>query len=191
MSGVDPIYNDIIQIGACLYNEKWEHLDSYIQNVYPENEKEFNEQSAEIHGLSLADLEDAPDIYTALEEFENWIYNIANINKKFANLKNVILCGQSVINDINFIKFAYKKTKTEWPFSNKLIDLHTLSYFYFMILDHNGFSVPKKLSLNDIAYYFGIERETAEHNALEDAMITANCFKKIFEDALNFKNVKN
>jgi DNA polymerase III subunit epsilon len=39
MSGLDPLYNEIIQIGACLYNEKWEQLGSYSQNVYPENEK--------------------------------------------------------------------------------------------------------------------------------------------------------
>jgi DNA polymerase-3 subunit epsilon len=187
MSGLDPLYNEIIQIGACLYNEKWEQLGSYSQNVYPENEKEFNAQSAQVHGLSLIDLEDAPLIYEVLPDLEDWIFETANINKKFGNLKQVIVCGQSVIKDIVFLQFAYKKTKTEWPFSNKLIDLHTLSYFYFKILEDNKIAGPKYLSLTDIAGFFKIEREGKDHNALEDAQITADCFKRIFLSAKEFK----
>jgi len=187
MSGVDPVVHDIIQIGACLYTDKWVLLGTYSQNIYPENIEEFNALSEKIHGLSLEDLEDEPLIYDVLPEFENWVYKTAHLNKKFHNLRDVVICGQSVINDINYLQFAYRKAQTEWPFSFKLIDLHTLAYFYFQILTANKMAVPNKLSLNAIAGFFGIQRAEDAHNALEDAQITADCFKVIFQNCGKLK----
>ena len=178
MSGPEPGWNEIIQIGAEFFDDKWNSLGTYLQNVYPENEEAFTSKAEEIHGLSLDDLEEAPMMYDVLPEFEKWIKKL-NSNKP--NLSNVIICGQSVIFDINFLRFAYNKEKMRWPYSNKMIDLHTVSYLFFKILEKNGRNVPRSLSLGTVSTYFGFEREEETHNALEDAQLTAKCFKEFFK----------
>lgn len=178
MTGPEPGWNEIIQIGAELFDDEWRSLGTYLQNVYPENEEAFTAKSEEVHGLSLDDLEEAPMIYDVIPEFEKWIKKL-NMNKP--NLSNVIICGQSVINDINFLRYAYRNEKLNWPFSNKLIDLHTVSYLFFQILSKNGRTTPRSLSLGSVATFFGFEREEETHNALEDAQLTAKCFIEFFK----------
>jgi len=178
MTGPEPGWNEIIQIGAEFFNDQWQSLGTYLQNVYPENEEAFTAKSEEVHGLSIDDLEDAPMIFDVIPEFENWV---KKLNSGKPNLSNVVICGQSVVYDINFLRFAYRKEKVNWPFSNKQIDLHTVSYLFFKILEKNGQSVPRSLSLGSVSAYFGFEREDETHNALEDAQLTARCFKEFFK----------
>lgn len=185
MTGPEPGWNEIIQIGAELFDDHWNSLGTYLQNVYPENEEAFTAKSEEVHGLSLDDLEDAPMIYDVLPEFEEWVQTRLGRKKGTAqnppNLFDVVICGQSVIYDINFLRYAYRQEKMKWPFSNKMVDLHTVSYLFFMILEKNGQPVPRTLSLGTVAKYFGFEREEDTHNALEDAQLTARCFKEFFK----------
>lgn len=178
MTGPEPGWNEIIQIGAEFFDDQWRSLGTYLQNVYPENEEAFTAKSEEVHGLSIDDLEEAPMIFDVIPEFEKWL---KKLNSGKPSLSNVIICGQSVVYDINFLRFAYRKEKINWPFSNKQIDLHTVSYLFFKILEKNGQSVPRSLSLGSVSGYFGFEREDETHNALEDAQLTARCFKEFFK----------
>jgi len=180
MTGPEPDYNEIIQIGAEIYDDEWNKKGEYLTNVYPENEDAFSGHSEEIHGISIDELDDAPMIYDVLPEFEAWIRESLYWQSD-DSLKKVIICGQSVINDINFLSYAYKKEKMPWPFSYQLLDLHTISYFAFQILKNNGIETPKSLSLEKVARFFGFTRETETHNALEDVKLTAKCFKAFFE----------
>ncbi len=177
MTGPEPGWNEIIQLGAELFDDRWNSLGTYLQNVYPENEEAFTAGAEEVHGLSLADLEDAPMIYDVIPEFEKWI----KAKNGGAPLSKVIICGQSVIYDINFLRFAYRNEKMNWPYNNKMLDLHTVSYLYFMMLEKNGHTAPGSLSLGMVSKFFGFDREEETHNALEDAQLTAKCLKAIFE----------
>lgn len=195
MTGPEPGWNEIVQIGAELFSDDWNSLGTYLQNIYPENEESFSVSSEKVHGLSLEDLEDAPMIYEMIPEFEDWIRTKLGKKKPtndlpLNNLNDVVICGQSVVYDINFLRFAYRHEKMQWPFSNKMIDLHTVSYLFFQILQHNGRTVPKSLGLGSIAKYFGFEREEETHNALEDARLTALCLKEFFKmtHQLTFKS---
>lgn len=187
MSGPDPGYNEIIQLGAVLFDDDWREKGQYLTNVYPENEEAFTASAEQVHNLSLADLDDAPMIYDVLPALENWICEQLNIRvppnqlDKTPFLRDVVICGQSVMHDINFLKEAYANEKMKWPFSRTLVDLHTLSYFVFRVLRKNGKATPKGLSLKAIAAHFGFEREDSFHNALEDAVLTAQCLKAIFK----------
>ncbi|MFT4032770.1 MAG: 3'-5' exonuclease [Siphonobacter sp.] len=195
MTGGEPGWNEIIQIGAVLCDDQWNELGRYLSNAYPENEEAFSEYSAQIHGLSLSDLDDAPMIYDVIPEFEEWIMEkLGRLRGRTQTLDNtqylrdVVICGQSVINDINFLRLAYREEKLKWPYSNKLLDLHTLGYFVFEVLKANDKPVPRSLSLKAIAGYFGLEREDAEfHNALEDAVITTQAFREVFKLAKQFR----
>lgn len=180
MSGPDPEWNDIIQIGAVLYDDHWKERGTYLENVYPENEDAFSSRSEAVHGLTLADLDDAPMLYELIPEMEDWIRGQLKRPLKKGPLHDVVVCGQSVIHDINFLKAGYRREKMRWPYSRKLIDLHTTSYLMFRILGRNGAHVPGKLSLDAVAGYFGLSREDDQHNALEDARLTAQCFLRFF-----------
>jgi DNA polymerase-3 subunit epsilon len=47
--------------------------------------------------------------------------------------------------------------------------------------------VPKSLSLKSVAAYFGMERETETHNALEDSILTGRCLALILKNAEKFR----
>lgn len=110
MTGPEPDYNEIIQIGAVLYDDDWLERGQYLTNVHPENKEAFSSSSEKIHNLSLAELDDAPMIYDVLPELEEWICTQLGLRVPTGQLdrtpflRDVIICGQSVINDINFLK---------------------------------------------------------------------------------------
>ncbi len=186
MSGPEPGYNEIIQLGAVLFDDNWVEKGQYLTNVYPENAEAFTASAEKVHNLSLTDLDDAPMIYDVLPALEIWICELLNLRvppnqtDRTTYLRDVVICGQSVMHDINFLKEAYLSEKLKWPYSRTLVDLHTLSYFVFRVLRKNGKPTPKGLSLSAIGAHFGFEREDTFHNALEDATLTARCLKAIF-----------
>jgi DNA polymerase-3 subunit epsilon len=177
MTGTESDYHDIIQIGAVLVDEQWNKVSEFESLVYPDNPETISKYSEEIHGISLSDLEDAPSAYDVFEDFESWIRRTLK-RKQNEHIYDVILCGQSVINDINFLKFKYSELNIPWPFSSKLIDLLTITFVFYKIFDFNGINRPKSMSLKSVAQMFQIERESDNHNALEDANITYSCLKE-------------
>jgi DNA polymerase III subunit epsilon len=181
MTGPDPEWNEIVQIGAVLCNSNWKELGRFITNVYPENKQAFSSASEKIHDLSLAELENAPILFDALENFEKWILKSLNSNEfqKENLFRDIIISGQSVMYDINFLRAAYTKQKMKWLFNHTQLDLHTLSWFLFKILEENGFETPVKRSLGSIAAFFELEREGNTHNALEDAVLTKDCLSGV------------
>ncbi|MCB9298120.1 MAG: 3'-5' exonuclease [Lewinellaceae bacterium] len=79
MSGDDPSYHDIIEIGAVLYTEEWKEMGRYQSYIYPENEEAFSKPSAEVHYLTLEELRDAPALDDVLPAFEEWILYRRNL----------------------------------------------------------------------------------------------------------------
>jgi len=188
MTGLEPGWHEIIQIGAALYDEDWQELGRYLTNVYPENEESYSLPALEVHGLTMEELDDAPMINEVLPEFEEWILTTQGLRVKGLDgrqrmnaLQSTLICGQSVINDINFLKFAYREEHLKWPFSYTLVDLHTLSFYLFPVMETAGMKPPQKRSLEAIAAFFGYQRESEEHNALEDAVLTAQCLRELFQ----------
>ncbi len=182
MSGPEPGWNEIIQIGAVLLDDNWNELSEFLQNVYPENHDAFSVSSQKIHGLSLDDLEDAPMIYDVLPEFEQWACQTLNrtwISEK-APLTDLIICGQSILSDIAFLQYSYRHEKMKWPFSYKLLELFSVSHYAFKILENNGKTAPKQRGLGAVASFFNLTREEQTHNALEDAKLSAACFRELY-----------
>jgi DNA polymerase-3 subunit epsilon len=178
MTGGDPGWHEIIQIGACLFDHNWNELGRYITNVYRENEESFSLPAYEVHGLSKDDLEKAPMMYDVLPAFEDWIVEKLSHRKNLQAfererlLKSISICGQSIVGDINFLRFAYRDENLKWPYSYNMLELQNITYFLFKVLRANGIETPKRRNLDAIAGFFGYSRESDIHNALEDAAIT-------------------
>ncbi len=188
-TGLEVGYHEIIQLGACLYDSKWNQISTFLTNIYPEHKDRFSIPASKVHELSIYDLDEAPQLHEALEKFEVWA--LKNISGGKPNgrsaLRNIMLCGQSVTTDINFLKTAYNQQHISWEFSYRVLDLFVLSNYFFTILKYNNIRTPKSLSLGAVAEYFGFERETEVHNALEDAVLTAKCLKIIMFNAQKFQ----
>lgn len=186
MSGTEAGYHDIIQIGAVLASENWLILSEFKSLVYPDNEETFNSYAEAVHGISLHDLQEAPSSYEALEAFENWIRKTLR-RRQGEPLTDVVICGQSVLNDVNFLEFKFDDLNIEWPFARRILDLVSLTMLFYNIFDNNGRKHPKSYSLDAVAGMFGLSRSENTHNALEDARITYQCFQKYFEMARGFR----
>jgi DNA polymerase-3 subunit epsilon len=188
-TGLEVGYHEIIQLGACLYDERWNQISTFLTNIYPEHKDRFSIPASRIHELSIYDLDEAPQLHDALDSFEQWILKNTGGGRQAGRntLKNVMICGQSVTTDINFLKTAYSQIHLSWEFSYRVLDLFVLSNYFFMILRANNISTPKSLGLGAVAEYFGFERETEVHNALEDAVLTAKCLKIIMRNGKKFQ----
>jgi len=177
MSGSEADFHDIIQIGCILADDNWNKLSEFESLVYPDNPDAFSSDAENIHGISLNDLENAPIAYDVFENFEHWIRKTLKRNNN-QPLHDIIFCGQSVINDINFLKSEYDELNITWPFSTKMYDLLSISFIFFQIFEANKIEKPKSMSLKNVAEYFNLKREEETHNALEDALLTYKCFKE-------------
>lgn len=186
MSGGEVGFNEIIQIGAVLADDNWKIISEFESLVYPENEEAYTKGAEEVHGISIDDLEDAPMAFDVLESFELWIRKSLK-KRSDQDLTDIIVCGQSVINDVNFLQQKHNELNLKWPFSFKLIDLMSLSFMFYQIFDHNKIPRPKSYSLKAVSEYFKLERENDTHNALEDAKLTYFCFKKYMELMVEIK----
>ncbi|MBN2695518.1 3'-5' exonuclease [bacterium] len=195
MTGLDPSWDEIIQIGCVLYDHEWNQLGLFLQNVYPLHEERFSDSAAKVHGLSLVDLYGSPLISDGLKNMESWISELLQkkepTQKKNDLMKKVIICGQSVGGDLSFLKAAYRENHLYWPFSYRALDLYSLSLFVFQVLEWNGFETPKSLSLDSIANYYGYKRSESTHNALEDAKLTGKSLRDIMYVASRLKYIED
>ena len=189
MSGSEVGYHDVIQIGAILASDNWVEFSRYESLVYPDNEESFNEYSEDIHGITMDDLQDAPMSYEVIEEFEAWVRKSLKRNET-APLHDVTICGQSIINDINFLKYAYENQNFEWSFSYRLVELMSITHLFYSIWDANNIKHPEKYSLQAVAEHFGFFRKEKNHNALEDAELTFLCFKEYFAQSKQLRYMK-
>ncbi len=192
MSGPDPDYHDIIQLSAIFTDLKWNSIDEYDTLIYPDNPDAFSVYAEEVHGINIHELEDAPTMDEALEDFTRWVkghFSTKNDNV----LRNVVCAGHTVYNDVAFLRSAYVRHHLSWPFSYKILDLVSIAHFANRMLRANGYETPSSYSLDSIAEYFDIEREGENHDALEDAKITLECFKGYFDiaDMFTLKDEEN
>jgi DNA polymerase III subunit epsilon len=189
-TGLEPGYHEIIQLGAVLYNDRWEQLDTYLSNVYPQYPDRFSIPASQVHNLTVADLADAPMIYDVIEDFEDWLLGHVGGHQRLRDsLRQVVVCGQNVTTDVNFMRFAYREAKVGWEFSHRVLDLFVLANFYFRILRANKIATPKSLGLGAISEFFGLARADETHNALEDSLLTGKCLRIILRNANKFKVV--
>lgn len=186
MSGTEAGFHDIIQIGALLAGENWAKLGEFETLVYPDNEETFNSYAEAVHGISIDDLQDAPQSYDALEAMEIWIRKTLR-RRQGEPLTDVVVCGQNIMSDVSFLEYKYGDLNLDWPFARRVLDLVSLTMLFYSIYDNCGRNHPRSYSLDAVAGMFGLKRSETTHNALEDARITWACFQHYFEQAKGFR----
>ncbi len=186
MSGTIPGTHDIIQIAAVLLNKDFEVISEFDSLVHPENEADFDFESKRIHGISRFELNEAPSFEEMIDQLEDWLEEAGGYSSRRA-MAQLKICGQGINNDICFLKTAYQSINMAWPFAHQFIDLQDIALFYNRILKANDMKTSKGVSLNATAKLLNKKRSRKKHDALEDALLTAQCFQELFKRAKEIK----
>ena len=194
MSGMDYEKCGIVQIGAIDLDSK----EEFLENCHlDEEDKIINEPNLEhtvldTLGMTEEQLRDSnkQNQKEILEHFFEWC--------KKTNTKNFICFHPHA--DIAFLEHKARKYNLKFPFlSYKAWDLHSIAQMVYFQLNRE-FSFKDKdgqkqsaMNLKATLKLAGIEDKRAEnHNALEDARLTAEAFfrlvygKNLLEEYANF-----
>lgn len=174
-TGLSPETDEIIQIGAILFDSGLNNIGQFESLIRPK--KELKEYITEKFN---------PFIYSNISEKK--IARASSLNKvlcnfmEFINKKtkekehnNLCLLGQNVQFDIAFLNNAFKQENIKWTFDFHNVDL--VSAFTIFYLVKFG-KLPESIHLKSICEYFNIEGINF-HNAHDDIIATAAAFKFI------------
>lgn len=154
-TGLDPQRDSIVQIASCVLEKDDLHEERHFESlVRPDTT--MTESARDVHGLSDAQLESAPQLAEVIERFSRYAPTDA------------ILCGHNVGFDASFLRSAYQRLNREYPFDYHTVDIWSLAFF---ILGAEGLSTGP-FNLNQLCALYGIPRGR-HHSALEDVRASA------------------
>lgn len=168
-TGLDPMYDEIIEIGA-IKIEDGKEIETFSTLIKPDYE--IDEFITELTGITNEMVMDAPKINEVLPKFMDFI-------------KDSVIIGHNVNFDINFI-YDNLINEDMNPITNDFVDTLRLSRRLLPELKHHR--------LSDLANYYNIDT-TGSHRSLTDVRITIDIFKNLekliaskYSNIENFKN---
>jgi DNA polymerase III subunit epsilon len=170
-SGLDFERSGIWQIGAL----ELENPDNYFLEEGRIDDEDFvNPESLKIIGKSEEELRDRDkrSQKDLLNYFFQWCI-------KIQEHKNCVC--QNPQFDWSFLNIKAKKYKLDFPFHHRSYDLHSIVQLRYFQLKKR-FLIKQDMSdmgLSKILIFVGMKDNRKEHNALEDARLTAECFSRI------------
>jgi DNA polymerase III epsilon subunit-like protein len=170
MSGLDPVNNCILSIGALdLENPS----RSYYGECYIPSNKTFDPVSLTINGFSVEEINDKSkkSLDELMADFKLWLDECTERT----------LVGQNISMDRAFLNTAFSEAKIDFQFHYRSIDIHSVACAIFLRdgvpLNIEGDRI--KMSLDKIAEMVGLEQEPRPHNALTGATYNAEVFSRL------------
>ncbi len=170
LSGTSIIKNGIWQIGAIdILNPE----NTFLDECRIDDDDEVTLESMQVCGVNEKYLrdKDKQSQKELLEKFFKWCES--------SKIKNLICQGPQV--DAAFLRTKASKYGLVFPFNWRAYDLHSMASMKYN--DIYG-KLPitgehSDMGLDNIVFFCGIRFSRGEHNALEDAKLTAECFSRI------------
>lgn len=161
--------NEIIEIGAVKLNSKLETVDTFKQLVMPKLTKKLSGRCKNLTNITNEELkENGIPFSQAIKEFARWSKGENNLFMTWSNSDLYVLTSnyQAFLGNLNI------------DFITKYCDAQ--KYCMSFIERDN----KNQISLSDCAQEFGIDIDFEKlHRALTDCYLTAECFKKVYDEA--------
>nr|WP_321411427.1 3'-5' exonuclease [uncultured Carboxylicivirga sp.] len=166
-TGIDVFKDNPLEIGAVLTNEFGDIKKTFSTLIKPRTGRQSSASAIEIHGLTFDKLQNSPN----QKEVLNLFFETLGTNYRFA--------GWNINFDVTFFRRMCHIQKMMGLY-NKIhyrhIDIQSIVYY----LKFNQILPESCNRLDDLIKFFNLSRNK-NHNALEDAKITAEVFRKLIQ----------
>lgn len=158
--------NEIIEIGAVKLNSNLEIIDSFKQLIKPQISKKLQSRFKNLTNITAEEIkENGISFDKAFSDFAAWSRGEGNVFLSWSKSDLHTLIS-------NFKKF---KGTSNIDFIGKYADAQQYCMSFIDVQGNN------QISLSNCAEIFNISAEDINyHRALEDCIVTAYCFKKVF-----------
>jgi DNA polymerase III epsilon subunit-like protein len=169
-TGLSPYRNGIISIGAVNFENP---LEYFYEECALRDGASVSKGALKINGFKAEDIYDTSKQSAGyvMRKFIDWL-------NKFEDKS---IAGHNVNFDLGFLRSEAKYANLTYDFGFYCIDLPTVAYFKYK--QAFGFPMLKDgktgLKFDVIMKFCGLTHRRGIHNALEDAMLTAECFSRM------------
>lgn len=164
-SGIDVFKDYPIEIGAILVDDELNIIKQFHSYINTERKRKISSSASKIHGLKKEDLINMPNSKKVITSF---------FNEMGHDFK---LAGWNISFDVVFLRKMAHQNSMMREF-NKInyrhLDIQSISFLYNKI-EKNSI---KDNSLDNMCKLFNLNRNE-KHNALDDAKLTFEIYKKI------------
>ena len=162
-TGLDPVKNEIIEIGAVIFDDEIAgSLQTVNIKVKPEHPEIETDGAYKVNGYKKEDWKDAVTMEQAMQILS-------------PKVDGAIFCAYNMVFDWQFIEQACKKLFIMLPFHYRKLDLLTMAWAK---LDHKK---VRNWKLKSVCKALGIEPEPEEHRAINGAMTEYEVYKQLMK----------
>lgn len=172
---INGFINEVIEIGAVKLDDEFNVTDTFSCFIKSQIGKKLRGSVKRLTNISNEDLVGGIPFIQAFVEFQNWI----------GQKENVILTWGDGDIRVLIDNYRYINGMSKIPFLTNYADLQKLF--------QNVYRTPssKQIGLSSAAEMIGIKDDDyASHRALDDSLLSAECFKKCFDTAHLEKLIK-
>jgi len=170
-SGIDPRKHSLLSIGAV----DFENPDyQFYEECRVWEGAKIMKEALKVNGFTKEQATD-PKKQSVEELIEKFLYWAKQCNTK-------ILAGHNTHFDVAFLQTSCERAKLNWPFSFRIVDLHSVGYAHVL---RRGKKIPMnrgKSCLNSefMLKYVGLDAEPKPHHALTGAKMETEAFARLF-----------
>ncbi|MBP9988568.1 MAG: exonuclease domain-containing protein [Ruminococcus sp.] len=167
--------NEIIEIGAVMLNDNLDTIKEFSCLIKPQISKRLRSNIKQLTHITNDDVRNGIPFNDAMSEFNAWIGDEENV---------ILTWGDGDIR-VLIENYKYLNSITTIPFLENYIDIQ----HYFQI--KMKMPLSKQIGLFNAAEAVGINPDDfSHHRALDDSLLTADCFRKVFDKADFFDSIK-
>lgn len=172
---INGYINEIIEIGAVKLDEDFKIIDKFSEFIKTQVEKKLNSRVKTLTNITNEDVSSGKIFTVVADDFSEWIGDDED---------TVILTWGIMDVRVLIDNFKFFNGKNIIPFLNNYVDLQ----LYCMEV----MELPKsqQIGLNNAAVELKINLDNyALHRALDDSALSAECFKKTYNESLFKKHL--
>jgi DNA polymerase III epsilon subunit-like protein len=160
--GIEPRINALLSIGAVSGKDK------FYTEIKPANGFKVEQQALAVNGLYNYK-EHEKTLNEGIQDFKDWVDSLDTTK---------IISGWNVQFDVEFLKVGFKYAAITYPFSFRIVDVHSVAYAVYPELRVNRLGNSK----DGVAKFLNLPPEKKPHNALNGAIHVKQIYDEIQKD---------